>query len=123
MATGISKNGKVINVQDRVSIVSKVVSVAGSGSLASVTLQAPLDAGTYIAQANDCGAVQHSNDASHLAVSVDGKSYGVAGNDVTARGLVTAISGSGITAVLTVVLSVSQTTITTLAGNCSSDNV
>ena len=121
--TGISKNGKVINVQDRVSIVSKVVSVAGSGSLAQVTLQAPLDAGTYVAQSNDCGAVEHQSDASHLAVSVDGKPYGAAGNDVTARGLVTSISGSGITAVLTVVLSVSQTTITTLAGNVSSDNV
>jgi hypothetical protein len=121
--TGISKNGKVINVQDRVSIVSKVVSVAGSGSLAQVTVQSPLDAGTYNIQANDANAVENQTDANHVAVSFGGKSYGVAGNDITVLGLVTSISGSGVSALLSVLLVSSLTTIVTAAGNVSSDNV
>jgi len=38
-------------------------------------------------------------------------------------GLVTAISGSGVNAVLTVKLKTSQNPINTAAGNCNSDNV
>ena len=128
MATGINKNGKVINVNDAVSIVAKVASVSGSGSTATVTVQAPLDPGTFNIQANDAYAVQQeydstSPDALYLAVSIDGKHYGQAGDDLTALGVCTAISGSGLNAILTVLLKTSQTSINTAAGNCSSDNV
>jgi hypothetical protein len=123
MATGISKNGTVVNVQDYVSIVAKVVSVSGSGSKATVVVQSPLDAGTYSIQANDANAVEHQTDASHLAVSFGGKPYGVAGNDITVLGLVTSISGSGQNAILSVLLVSSLTTITTAAGNVTADNV
>jgi hypothetical protein len=118
--SGINKNGGVVNINAHVSITAKVVSVSGSGSLATVVCQAPLDAGTFNIQANDAGAVQHPTDATHPAVSVDGKSYGLVGNDLTARGVVTAISGSGLSAILTVTLAVSGTSIVTAAGNVTS---
>ena len=120
MATGIDRNGVTVAVNAHVSVTAKVVSVSGSGSLASVIAQAPYDAGTITVIAHDCGAVQQPNDATHVAVSVDGKSYGVAGNDLTARGVVTGISGSGQNAVLTVKLNVSGNSITTAAGNVTS---
>ena len=120
MSTGISKNGNVVAVNAHVSIVGKVVSVSGSGSLSTVTVQAPYDASTFNIQANDAAAVQQLNDANHVALSVDGKSYGTAGDDLTARGVVTGITGSGQNAVLTVKLSTSGNSITTAAGNVSS---
>lgn len=123
MATGINKNGGTINVNDHVSITAKVVSYTGSGSLASVTLQAPLDPSTFVAQGNDCFAVEQLPDANHTVRSLLGNPYGVAGDDVTVLGVVTAISGSGLTAQLTVKLITSQSSITTSAGNCTSDNV
>ena len=120
MSTGISKNGNVVAVNAHVSIVGKVVSVSGSGSLSTVTVQAPYDASTFNIQANDAAAVQQLNDANHVALSVDGKSYGTAGDDLTARGVVTGITGSGQNALLTVKLSTSGNSITTAAGNVSS---
>ena len=120
MSTGISKNGTVVSVNDHVSAVAKVVSVSGSGSLATVVCQAPYDASTFTVVANDCGAVQQLNDANHVALSVDGKSYGTAGDGISPRGVVTGITGSGQNAVLTVKLSASRNSITTAAGNVSS---
>jgi len=119
MATGINKNGGTVAVNAHVSIIAKVVSVSGSGSLATVTCQAPLDTGTFNIQANDCNAVEQSADASHAARTY-GNAYGAAGDDITVKGVVTAITGSGIYAVLTVKLAVSSTSITTAAGNVSS---
>ena len=115
-----NKNGNVVTVNSHVSIVGKVVSVAGKGSLASVTVQSPLDAGTYVITANDANAVEQPNDASHLAVSFGGNYYGAAGDDLTSIGVVTAISGSGQNAVLTVKLVSSGNSITTAAGNVTS---
>ncbi len=120
MATGINKNGGTVSVNDHVSISAKVSSVSGSGSKATVTVQAPCDSSTFNIQANDAYTTEHSNDANHTAVSYDGKYYGVAGNQVTVMGLVTAISGSGQYAVLTVKLITSGNSITTAAGNCNS---
>ena len=114
------KNGVTVVVNAHVSIVAKVVSVSGSGSKSTVTAQAPFDAGTFNCQANDAAAVQQLNDANHVALSVDGKSYGTAGDDISPRGVVTGITGSGQNAVLTVKLSASGNSITTAAGNVSS---
>jgi hypothetical protein len=125
--SAINKNGKAVNINDAVSIIGKVVSVSGIGSLASVTVQAPLDPGTFVIQSNDAYAVQQeydstSPDALYPAVSIDGKHYGQAGDDLTALGVCTAISGSGLNAILTVLLKTSQTSINTASGNVSSDN-
>ena len=114
------KNGFTVSVNSHVSIVAKVVSLTGTGSLAVVTVQAPYDASTFTVVAHDCGAVQQLNDANHVALSVDGKSYGTAGDDISPRGVVTGISGSGQNALLTVKLSTSGNSITTAAGNVSS---
>ena len=120
MANGVNKNGGTVSTNAHVSIVAKVVSVSGSGSLATVTVQAPYDASTFNIVAHDAAAVQQLNDANHVALSVDGKSYGTAGDDLTARGVVTGITGSGQNALLTVKLSTSGNSITTAAGNVSS---
>lgn len=120
MATGTSKNGNTVAVNAHVSIIAKVVSVAGTGQLATVTAQAPLDASTVSIKANDANAVEQPNDASHTAVSFGGNFYGAAGDDITILGVVSAITGSGVNAVLTVKLVSSQTSISTAAGNVSS---
>ena len=114
------KNGFTVSVNSHVSIVAKVVSLTGTGSLAVVTVQAPYDASTFNIIAYDAAAVQQLNDANHVALSVDGKSYGTAGDDISPRGVVTGISGSGQNALLTVKLSASGNSITTAAGNVSS---
>jgi predicted extracellular nuclease len=122
-ASALNKNGSPVNVGDHVSITAKVVSYTGSGSKASVIVQSPLDAGTYTIQANDAFAVEQPSDSLHTAVSFEGNWYGVKGDDITVLGLVTAISGSGVNALLTVTLISSLNSITTAAGNCTSDNV
>ena len=83
MSTGINKNGGTVSVNDSVSIVAKSVSVSGSGSLAVVTVQAPLDASTFNIVANDAYAAQHEKLVTHTAISIDGKHYGTAGDDLT----------------------------------------
>lgn len=120
MSTGINNNGGTVSVNDSVSIVAKVVSVSGSGSLATVTVQAPLDASTFNIVANDAAAVAHQADASHPARSINGAPFGLAGNDVTVEGVVTSISGSGQSAKLTVTLKSSGGSIVTAAGNAYS---
>ena len=90
--TGFNKNGGVVNVGDHVSITAKVVSYTGSGSNAAVTAQAPLDSGTISIRANDANAVEQPSDSLHTAVSFGGNYYGVAGDDLTILGVVTAIS-------------------------------
>jgi hypothetical protein len=126
--SAINKNGKAVNINDAVSIIGTVVSVSGSGSLATVVCQSPLDAGTYVITAHDAYAVQQeydstSPDALYPAVSIDGKHFGQPGDGLTVLGVCTAISGSGLNAILTVLLKTSQTSINTASGNVSSDNV
>lgn len=120
MSQGTNKNGGLVSVNDSVSIVAKVVSVSGSSSLAQITCQAPFDAGTFVAQANDCNAVLHGADASHVARSITGQATGAAYDDITVMGVVTSIAGSGQNAILSVILKSSRATINTAAGNCSS---
>ena len=112
MATGINIDGKAVNVNDQVSIIAKVVSVSGSGSLATVTVQFPLAAGTNSVQANDAQAVFQPADATHVARGINGQPYGALRDDITVLGTVTAISGSGVTALLTVTLKSSGNSIT-----------
>ena len=132
MATGINKNGGTVSIGDAVSIVGKVVSVSSSGGKATVVVQSPLDSGTYSIQADDATAVQQfyngnttvaDSSGAYPANCFFGDLYGSAGDDLTVMGLVTAISGSGVNAVLTVKLKTSGNSINTAAGNCNSDNV
>lgn len=120
MANGVNKNGGIVSTNAHVSIVAKVVSISGSGSLATVVAQSPYDASTYSIQANDAVAVEQQADANHVARDMEGSAYGTAGDDISPRGVVTGISGSGQNALLTVKLSTSGNSITTAAGNVSS---
>ena len=119
MATGININGKTVSVNDSVSILGKVVSVSGTGSLATITVQPPTApaSGQFNAQANDMEAVQ-TDTAS--AKSITGKAFGTAGDDVSVLGVVTAITGSGQTAALSVKLKTSLATVTVPAGSVQS---
>lgn len=111
-----SQDGKVVSVNDAVSIVGLVVSVVGSGGLAQVTVETDLTTATFVCAANDCQAVEHSADAAHPATSIAGKHFGVAGNQVSVMGRVASITGSGNTASLTVTLKSSGANIVVPAG-------
>jgi len=111
-APAFSADGKIVNVNDQVSIVGLVVSVSGTGSLAVITVETALTPNTFAAQANDMNAVQTEG----VAKSISGKAFGFAGDQVSVLGRVSAISGSGNTAALSVVLKTSGNTITVPAG-------
>lgn len=114
----VNSNGQTITVNAQCSIKAKVVSVSGHGINAIVTVQAPLDAGTFVIYAHDAYAVEQLADNDHAASSIVGKPYGKVGDDVTVMGRIVSITGLGVNAVATVLLITSQTTIQTAAGNC-----
>jgi hypothetical protein len=119
--SAFNQSGKQIFVGDQCSITALVVSTATFGStipsgLASVTCETSWSSATFVIQANDAEAVQHSNDAAHPALSITGKNYGAAQDQLSVLGTVTAITGSGETASLTVTLASSGLVITAPAG-------
>lgn len=114
--SAFNQDGKVVSVNDSVSIVGNVVSVSGTGSLAVVTVETVLTPNTFVAQANDMNAVQTEGPAK----SISGKAFGFAEDPVSVLGKVSAISGSGNTASLSVVLKTSGNTVTVPAGACRS---
>src|ERR1700685_4078347 len=93
----------LVNISDTVTVIGNVISVTGLGSLASVVV-APISAPsfTFTIQANDASAVESDNGA--RALSIAGRAYGNAGDQVSVGGQVTTISGSGASAVLTITL-------------------
>lgn len=109
-------DGKVVAVNDEVSILGLVVSLTGSGGTAVVTVQPLLTTSTITANANDMNAVDHPNDSDHVATSISGKHFGQAGERVSVLGTVTAVSGS----TLTVLLCASGGSVTVPAGSCRS---
>jgi len=116
-------NGKVVNAGDRVTVQGRVASYSGSGSTAQVTVEVPWSANTFVASAQDMKAPDFAADATHTAVSQDGHHFGVAGDQVSVLGIVTAISGSGNTAILTVTLIRSGLSVLVPSGACNSDGV
>lgn len=111
MSSAFDIKGHAVSVGDYVSVVG-VITAVGSGNNPSVTVQPPLSASTFTVTAQDirtlegtaCGGSQGN------AVTV--------GNDCTTTGRVTAVSGSGNTATLTVQLSVSGTSVSVPSGAC-----
>lgn len=100
------RNNTLINVNDRVTCLGNVVSVSGPlGSQALVTIQPLQSVGpdsTFVALGSDSAAVE--TDAGAPALSKFGKSYGYVGDQTSTSGTVTAITGSGASATLTVTL-------------------
>lgn len=113
-------NGQVISVNDQVTIKGLVVSYTGSGGTALVTVETVLTPNTFVCQANDAQAVLHTADAAHSATSISGEYTGAAQDLISPLGRVTAISGRGNTALLTVTLKTSNLSIQVPAGACSS---
>lgn len=112
--------GKVVKVNDAVTVVATVVSVSGIGQTALVTFSTMWSPNTAVAQANDGFAVAQ---AGQPAVSIDGVAFGQSGGKVSPMGVVQSISGSGVSALLTVLLKSSQLLCIVPAGACHSDNV
>jgi hypothetical protein len=119
MASALNQMGDPINVGDRVSIVGNIVSVSTADTTANVVVQPPLSANTFTVKAPDV----------YVPVTQTAEGAGASGNklaagqDCTVAGLVTAISGTGNTATLTVITFSSGTSISVPAGACYSDNV
>jgi len=124
-----SKDGKVINLFDNVSCQGRLSSITGSGGLALVTVLPLLTTSTVVVQANDCQATQHAEPlpaqtdaaSTYPATSISsGIFFGGAGEQLTILGYVTAITGTGNTALLTVTCASSGLSIVVPAGSCAS---
>jgi hypothetical protein len=114
MAQGTSQNNVIINVGDQVSILGAVFSITGPApSTASVVVTEMVGGGSFTCQANDVTAAMNP---AGIAMSMNGKFFAVA-DRVSVNGRVTAISGSGSTAVLTVLLDHSGLSVTVTAAS------
>lgn len=120
MATALNQMGDPVNVGDRVSIIGNVSSVSGSqNENATVTITSPLTANTFTVTITDViTTVSNTTEGAGMTGN-----QVAAGQDCTVTGVVTAISGTGNTATLTVSTSVNATSIKVAAGACYSDNV
>ena|SRR5271165_5887744 len=111
-------DGKAVSVGDRVSIIGVITAVSSPvNENSTVTIQPPLTASTFVATALDLRVVKGTANGPAAGNGL------VAGLDCTTIGLVTAISGSGNTATLTVQLTTSGTLVSVPSGACHSDNV
>jgi hypothetical protein len=119
MSLGINMDGKPVTIGDLVTCVGTVVSYTGSGSTAIVTV-APINntSSTFTAQANTMMSVAHPYDTTHTASNMAGGWFGLAGNQVSVSGRVTAVNGSDSTATLTVTLLNSGASVTFPAHSC-----
>ncbi len=121
MATGTSYEGKTVNVGDQVSIMGAVVSITGSApSTAAVVIQEQYGVKQFTAHANDLTSPQETT--GFTAQNMIGDPIPVA-ERVTANGQVTAISGSGQSALLTVTLDHSLLSIVCSAGSCHTNSL
>jgi hypothetical protein len=104
--------GHVINVGDYASILGNIVSVSNNLSVGSVIIQPPLSANTFtVGSADVLTTVSNTTEG--------GGKTGVqlaAGQDCVVSAVVTAISGSGNTATLTLQTLINGTIITVPAG-------
>ena len=112
-----NQDGKVVNINDNVSITGKVVSLTGASSIAQITVQPLTGLATFVASGYDMQAVQNDDG---VARSINGKAFGFLGDNVTVLGVVTSISGSGNQAILTVLLKTSLVSINVPAGSVRS---
>lgn len=110
--SGTSRNNFPVNVGDQVTILGAVFSITGNApSTASVVVNAQNDGAQFTCQANDCTSLQHDTGT---AMSMNGKLFGT-GDRVSVNGQVTAVSGSGLSATVTVKLDHSGLSVSVLA--------
>jgi hypothetical protein len=117
--SGTSYNNVIINLGDQATILGAVLSITGSApSTASVTVTEMIGGGTFVCAANDCTVKQH--DAGGTAMSMNGKLFTTT-TRVSVNGRVTAISGSGPGALLTVLLDHSGLSVSVTAASTQSN--
>lgn len=118
MSSGTSRNNFPVNAGDQVTILGAVASISGSApSTASVVVNSQNEGGQFTCQANDCTASQNTAGS---AMSMNGKLF-TTGDRVSVNGRVTAVSGSGLGATITVLLDNSGLSITVLSGALQSN--
>jgi len=101
---GISATGATVDVNDSVSVSGEVTAISGTGKTASITVKLA-NGNTVSVQAGDCFAPQGIGPA----LSENGKPFGI-GSQVTIKGTVSSVSGSGSTASLAVTTKSGTTT-------------
>ncbi len=104
----LSAAGKVVGVDDTVTILGSATSISGNGPKALVTVTTANGGGSFVAQAQDVAAPQTSGPA----LSRNGKNFDV-GAQVTVIGTATAVAGVNGQAQLTVTLHGSGTSVVT----------
>ncbi len=116
-----SSTGKVINIGDRVSIIGLVVSIGGYEPTSAVFVQPPLSPSPFACQAYD---IYVTEGVQQTGSGIAKNNFFNPGDNCTVLGLVTAISGSGNYALLTVTMSNSGLSVSGIpSGACTSDNV
>lgn len=116
--SGTSRNNFQVNVGDQVSILGAVFSITGSApSTASVVVNVQNEGGQFTCHANDCTAAQGTTGA---AMSMNGKLF-TTGDRVSVNGQVTAVSGTGLSATITVKLDNSGLSVSVLASTLQSN--
>jgi hypothetical protein len=115
----LNADGKVVAVNDEVTIMGSVNSITGTGGGAFVTVVPNMGTTTINCNANDMNAVQHDPGTTPTVTSISGKAFGV-GDKVSVLGTVTGTSGSGQFAVLTVTLCNSGNSVQVPAGSVHS---
>ena len=119
----LSRNGNLINVGDQVTIMGSAFSITGTNQSTALTVVTEAyDGNQFTVQAQDCSVPKHAP-APNTSYAGDGVGFCLfnVGSQVNVNGRVTAISGSGQSAQLTVTLDLSQLSITASAGACNSN--
>lgn len=119
MSQGTSYNNVPINPGSQVTILGAVFSITGSApSTASVVVTEMIGGGSFTCAANDCTVAQHDDNGT--AMSMNGKLFTTT-RRVSVTGRVTSISGSGPTAILSVLLDHSGLTVQVTAASTQSN--
>jgi hypothetical protein len=111
--SAFNADGKVVGVADQVTIMGTCSVIAGTGPTATITVVSQYG-DTFNAQANDMASPVGTVGSPQMSFN-DGNNFTV-GTPVSVVGVVTAVSGSGQNAQLTVTLVTSRSSITVSAG-------
>ena len=97
----LNADGRVVAINDFATIMGSVNSVSGTGGGATVTVLPLLTTSTISVKGNDCNSADDEKDGNNAAQGLNGQFFGI-GDRVTIPGAVTAVAGSGQTAILAV---------------------
>ena len=116
--SGVSYEGHAVNVGDQISVMGGVQSITGNAPYTALVALQDLYGQAFTVHANDVTAALHAlAPGAGVGLSMNGKNFD-AGDRVTANGVVTSVSGTGVTAQVTVLLDHSGLSVVVNAGSC-----